>query len=122
MSHPVFMAYVAFIVLGAIPALTFPIYYSVKSKWWELPHGPERETAGHLLAFSTFFALLYLRGGINLSTPSGRNTVMHQSPGGAAFLIFLAVFAAVVGWQRVWLFHRGRKPGRRSRRRQKERS
>jgi hypothetical protein len=107
-NTPVFVVYTVLIGIGAIPALTFPIYYSVKSRWWQLPHGPERETAGHLLAFSTFFALLYVRGGINLSTPSGRYAVLNQSPGGAAFLIFLAVFAAAVGWHRLWLFHRGR--------------
>jgi hypothetical protein len=108
-NTPVFVIYLTLVALGAVPAFVFPIYYAVKSKWRQFPHGRERETAGHLLAFSTFFALLYLRGGINLSTPSGRYAVLNQSPGGGAFLVFLAVFAAAVGWHRLWLFHRGRK-------------
>jgi hypothetical protein len=108
----VFIVYVGLVALGAIPALTFPIYYSVMSKWWRLPRGPERETAVHLLMFSSLFALLYVRGGVTLSTPSGRGAVLNQSPGAAAFLLFLAAFAAFVVWQRVWLFHKGRK-GRR---------
>ena len=112
MNIPVFVVYVALVAFGALPALTFPIYYAWAVKPWRLERGPERETAGHLLAFSTFFALLYARGGINLSTPGGRYAVLHQTPGGAAFLIFLAGFAAVVGWQRVWLFHRGRREHR----------
>jgi hypothetical protein len=61
------------------------------------------------MAFSTFFALLYARGGINLSSPAGRYTVLNQSPSAAGFLAFLAFAAAFVGWQRLWLFHKGRK-------------
>lgn len=113
MNTPVFVVYLSLVVLGAIPALTFPIYYSVASKWWRLPRGPERETAGYLLMFSSLFALLYARGGINLSTPSGRDAVLDQSLGSAGFLLFLAVFAAVVGWYALYLLHKGRKEQRR---------
>lgn len=101
--------YVGLVVLGALPALAFPIYYSAKVKWWRLADAEERETAGHVAMFSTCFGLLYVRGGINLASPVSRDAVLHQSPGGAVFLMFLAAFAAVMVWQRVWLFHRGRK-------------
>lgn len=109
MNMPVFVIYVVLVVLGALPALTFPIYYSAVTRWWRLPRGPHREIAGHLMAFSTFFGLLYARGGINLASPAGRYTLLHQSPAGAWFYVFLAALAAFVGWQRLWLFHRGRK-------------
>jgi hypothetical protein len=112
-NTPVFVVYLTLVALGALPALTFPIYYSTTVRWWRLPRGPERETAGHLVMFSTLFALLYVRGGINLSSPSGRHGILNQTPGNAAFLMFIAVFAAFVAWQRVWLFHRGRKARRR---------
>jgi hypothetical protein len=108
-NTPVFVIYVVLVVLGAVPALTFPIYYSVKVRWWRLASGEDRETAGHVVMFSACFALLYVRGGINLSTPAGRYGVVNQSPGAAGFLVFLALFAAVVVWHRVWLFHKGRK-------------
>lgn len=109
MNTPVFVIYVSLLVAGAVPALTFPIYYSVKSRWWRLRRGPERETAGHLLMFSSLFALLYVRGAINVSSGPGREAVFHQSTGNVIFMLFLAAFAAFVAWQRVWLFHRGRK-------------
>lgn len=105
----VFPVYLGLVGLGAIPALTFPVYYSVKVRWWRLPRGPERETAGHLAMFSTLFALLYVRGGINVATGPGREAILNQSPGNAIFLQFLAALAAAVGWHRVWLFHRGRR-------------
>lgn len=105
----VFPIYLGLVALGALPALTFPVYYSVKVRWWRLPRGPERETAGHIVMFSTLFSLLYVRGGINLTSPSGRAAILGQSSGSATFLMFLAVLAAAVGWHRVWLFHRGRK-------------
>ena len=108
MSTPVFVVYLVLLVLGAVPAVLFPVYYSVVTRWWRLPHGPRRETAGHLMAFSTFFALLYVRGGINLASPTGRATVLHQSPAAAGLLLLLAVVAMFVGWQRLWLFHKGR--------------
>lgn len=105
----VFPVYLGLVVLGAVPALTFPIYYTAKVKWWRLTSAEERETGGHVAMFSTCFALLYVRGGINLASPAGRDTVMHQSSAGAAFLMFLALFAAAMVWHRVWLFHKGRK-------------
>lgn len=105
----VFPVYVGLVVLGALPALAFPIYYSAKVKWWRLASADEREAGGHIAMFSTLFGLLYVRGGINLASPASRDAVLHQSPGGAAFLMFLALFAAAMVWQRVWLFHRGRK-------------
>lgn len=105
----VFPVYLGLVALGAVPALTFPIYYSVKVRWWLLRRGPERETAGHLVMFSTLFALLYVRGGINIASGPGREALHNQSPGNAAFLMFLATLAAFVAWQRVVLFHRGRK-------------
>jgi hypothetical protein len=108
-NTPVFVIYLTLVALGAVPAFVFPIYYSAKAKWWRLPRGPERETAGHLVMFSTLFALLYVRGGINLSSSAGRHTILNQSSGSAAFLLCIAAFAAFVGWHRVWLFHRGRK-------------
>lgn len=109
MNTPVFVIYLTLVALGAVPALVFPVYYSTKVRWWRLPHGPERETAGHLVMFSTLFALLYVRGGINLSSSSGRHAILHQSVGGAAFLVGIAAYAAFVAWQRLLLFHRGRK-------------
>lgn len=109
MNTPVFVVYLFLLALGALPALTFPIYYSVKVRWWRLPRTSERETAGHLVMFSTLFALLYVRGGINVASGPGREAILNQSPGNATFMIFLAAFAAVVTWHRVWLFHRGRK-------------
>lgn len=108
MSTPVYAIYLVLLVSGAVPALAFPIYYSVATKWWRLPRGPRRETAGHLMVFSTFFALLYARAGINLTSAAWRDAVVHQSPGAATFLMFLAALAAFVCWQRLWLFHKGR--------------
>ncbi len=108
----VFPLYLGLLALGAIPALAFPIYYSVTVRWWRQPRGPERETAGHLVMFSTLFALLYVRGGINLSSPAGRTAILHQSAGDAVFLMFIAALAAFVTWHRVLLFHRGRKERR----------
>lgn len=108
----VFPIYLGLVVLGAIPALTFPIYYSVKVRWWRLQSGPERETAGHLVMFSTLFALLYIRGGINIASGPGREAILNQSTANAAFLMFIATLAAFVAWHRVWLFHRGRKKRR----------
>lgn len=112
MSTSVFVVYLVLLLLGAIPALTFPIYYLIKGRWRKLPRGPERETAGHVLIFSSLFGLLYVRGAINVSTGPGREALFSQSPGAVAFLLFLAVLAAFVGWQRVWLFHKGRKETR----------
>lgn len=109
MNTTVFGIYLCLLVLGAVPALTFPIYYSIKVRWWRLPHGEERETAGHLVMFSGLFALLYVRGGINVSTGPGRKALFEQSPGATAFLLFIAVLAAFLTWQRVRLFHKGRK-------------
>lgn len=109
MNTPVFVVYLVLLMLGALPALTFPVYYSIKVRWWLLPRGPERETAGHLVMFSTLFALLYVRGGINVASGPGREAIFNQSTGNATFMVFLALFAAVVTWHRVWLFHRGRK-------------
>lgn len=114
MNTPVFVLYLTLVVLGALPALTFPIYYSVTVRWWQWPHGSERETAGHAVMFSTLFALLYVRGGINLSSTAGRYAILHQSSGGAAFLMFIAALAAFLAWQRLRLFHRGRKARGRS--------
>ncbi len=109
MSTPVYVIYLVLLALGAVPALAFPVYYSVATKWWRLPHGPRRETAGHLMVFSTFFALLYTRAGINLTSPAWRDAVLNQSTAAAGFLLFLAALAAFVCWQRLWLFHKGRK-------------
>jgi hypothetical protein len=111
-NTPVFVIYLVLLVAGAVPALTFPIYYSVKGQWWRLPRGPERETAGHVVMFSSLFALLYVRGAINVSTGPGREALFNQSPGNVAFLLFIASLAAFVGWHRVWLFHKGRKERR----------
>jgi uncharacterized membrane protein YqgA involved in biofilm formation len=108
----VFPIYLGLVVLGAIPALTFPIYYTAKAKWWRLTSAEERETAGHVAMFSSCFGLLYVRGGINLASPAGRDVVIHQASAGAAFQMFLALFAAAMVWHRVWLFHKGRKGSR----------
>lgn len=105
----VFPVYVGLVVLGGVPALAFPIYYSATVRWWRLPSDDERETAGHVAMFSALFGLLYVRGAINLATRASREAVLHQSPAGAAFLMFLALFAAAMVWHRVWLFHKGRK-------------
>jgi hypothetical protein len=105
----VFPVYLALVVLGGVPALVFPVYYSATVQWWRLTNAEERETAGHVAMFSALFGLLYVRGGINLATPASREAVLHQSTAGAAFLMFLALFAAAMVWHRVWLFHKGRK-------------
>ncbi len=112
MNTPVFVTYLVLLALGAVPALTFPIYYSVKVRWWLLPRGPERETAGHLVMFSTLFALLYVRGAINVSTGPGREAIFNQSPGNVTFMLFIAVLAMFVAWHRVLLFHKGRRARR----------
>lgn len=108
----VFPIYLALVVLGGVPALAFPIYYSATVKWWRLSSPEERETAEHIAMFSTCFGLLYVRGAINLVTPLSRAAVLHQSTAGSTFQMFLALFAATMVWHRVWLFHKGRKERR----------
>jgi hypothetical protein len=108
-TTPVFIAYLIMLVLGAVPALLFPIYYSATVRWWRLRRGPEHETAVHLVIYSGLFALLYVRGAINISSGAGREALHDQSPGSAAFLLFIAAVAMFVAWQRLWLFHKGRK-------------
>lgn len=92
------VVYWVLLVAGAVPAIVFPVYYTVKAPWWR------SEMGLHLFAFSLLFALLYVNALVN------RVGLMPREVQVWVGVVFL-VFGAVVAWQRLVVFwHARRRP------------
>lgn len=90
------VAYWVLLVAGAVPAIVFPVYYTVRAPWWR------SEMGRHLFAFSLLFALLYVNALVGRLGLLPRDVQVWV---GVGFL----VFGAVVSWQRLTVFWHARR-------------
>lgn len=83
--------YLAGLVVGAVPAVAFPVLYTIRARWWR------SEMGRHLFSFSLLFALLYVNGLVRLliGTPPEIQKWIN---------LVLVVGAAIVAWQRTLVF------------------
>lgn len=85
------VVYLVGLIAGAVPAVGFPVLYTISARWWRT------EMGRHLFSYSMLFALLYTNGLVHLvfSVPQWLQVWIN---------LFLVVFAAVVAWQRVLVY------------------
>lgn len=85
------VVYLVGLIVGAIPAIGFPVLYTIRARWWR------DEMGRHLFAYSVLFAALYTNGLVHL---------VFQVPQWLQVWInlVLVVAAAVIAWQRILVY------------------
>lgn len=98
MTSPMYVAYVVFLVIGALGSISFPVFYTIRTPWWH------DEVGVHLFMFSALFALLYSRSVLGLFNGAVARGWNAASTGDQWFYLFVTVAAAFIVWQRFWIF------------------
>lgn len=85
------VVYLVGLCVGAIPAIGFPVLYTIRAHWWR------DEMGRHLFAFAVLFAALYVNGLIHLvfGIPLAVQVWIN---------LVLVVSAAIIAWQRMFVF------------------